>query len=229
MTLHTLLLLVISSPCAVAETIAIIGTGNVGSALGPEFAAQGHAIVYGSRDPAADKVTELVARTSGEATAVTPDKAVIEADIVILAVPGLLIEEITLGLGDLAGKIIIDPTNPLQFSDSGASIDATVSNTEIIQAAAPDAFAVKAFNTLNWQIMVDPGLGGGPVSVPLAGDDDAAKTAVAALIESLGLEPIDMGDSSNARWLEGMAVLLVNNNFMSPRPAFNFHLRREDR
>ena len=152
----------------------------------------------------------------------TPDKAVIEADIVILAVPGLLIEEITLGLGDLAGKIIIDPTNPLQFSDSGASIDATVSNTEIIQAAAPDAFAVKAFNTLNWQIMVDPGLGGGPVSVPLAGDDDAAKTAVAALIES-------MGDSSNARWLEGMAVLLVNNNFMSPRPAFNFHLRREDR
>ena len=149
MTLYTLLLLAISSPGALAETIAVIGTGNVGSALGPEFAAQGHTIVYGSRDPAADKVTKLVARTSGEARAVAPDKAVIGAEIIILAVPGSLVEEITLGLGDLSGKIIIDPTNPLKFSDSGASIDATTSNTEIIQAAAPAAFAVKAFNTLN--------------------------------------------------------------------------------
>ena len=107
----------------------------------------------------------------------------------MLAVPGLLVEEITRGLGDLSGKIIIDPTNPL-IGDWNTEVDLGVetSNAQIIQDAAPTAYVVKAFSTLNWQQMVEPG---GPISIPLAGNSDAAKLRVAKLISGMDLEPIE--------------------------------------
>ncbi len=216
----------IASP-AIAETIAIIGTGDVATALGPAFAAQGHAIVYGSRDPSRASVEELVAATGHGASATTQAEAVARADIVVLAVPGMLVEEIVRGLGDLAGKIIIDPTNPLQRS-SGTLIHAVeTSNAEIIQNLAPDAHVVKAFNTLNWRTMVDPASAGGPVSIPLAGNSVAAKQVVAELVEGMGLEAIDVGGIENARWVEGMLMLWINNRYGNEtRPSFDFHLRK---
>jgi len=96
------------SGTAFADRIAIIGTGDVAAALGPEFAAQGHTIVYGSRDPERSAVQELVANTSDGASATTPRDAAEQADIIVLAVPGMLVADVTRGLGDLAGKIIID-------------------------------------------------------------------------------------------------------------------------
>ena len=84
---------------AFADTIAIIGTGNVGGALGTEFAAQGHKIVYGSREPARQSVLDLVARTGNGAKAMSQADAVKDASIVVLAVPGMLAGEITELLG----------------------------------------------------------------------------------------------------------------------------------
>ncbi len=104
---------------APADTIAIIGSGSVAGALGPEFAALGHEIVYGSRDPSRDKVKDLVVRTGDGASATTPLEAAFRADIVVLAVPGMVVEEVTRGLGDLSGKIIIDPTNALKDGPDG--------------------------------------------------------------------------------------------------------------
>jgi predicted dinucleotide-binding enzyme len=101
-------------PAVLADMIAIIGAGDVGGALGPAFAKRGHTIVYGSRDPDRDKVTKLVERTGRDTSVTNTAAAAAKGDIVALAVPGLLIEEITLSLGDLSGKIIIDPTNPLE-------------------------------------------------------------------------------------------------------------------
>ncbi len=213
---------------AQADTIAIIGTGNVGGALGPEFAAQGHTIVYGSRDPDDSDVAELVERTGKGASATTQADAVARADIVVLAVPGTLVAEITAKLGDLSGKLIIDPTNPIKLDLLRMRHVAATSNTDVIQSIAPDADVVKAFNTLGWKVMIDPDIAGGPVSVPLAGDSGRAKRKVAELVRGMGLEPIDVGDSDNARWLEGMAILLINNNILTPRPNFNFHLREMD-
>lgn len=221
------LLLIALSPAG-AETIAIIGTGNVAGALGPEFAAQGHTIIYGSREPSRGSVQELVGKTGSGTTATTPFAAAARADVVVLAVPGVLVGEITKGLGDLSGKIIIDPTNPLERKLLTMTHAVATSNTEIIQEIAPDAHVVKAFNTLGWKIMIDPREAGGPVSVPLAGDSGKAKDFVSGLIEGMDLEPIDVGPLEHARWLEGMAILLINNNYMSLRPAFNFHLRKSD-
>jgi predicted dinucleotide-binding enzyme len=220
--------LALTAFAASAETVAIIGTGDVAGALGPEFAGLGHTIVYGSRDPSRPNVQELVELTGGGARATTPAAAARDADIVVLAVPGLLVGEITKSLGDLSGKILIDPTNPMQPGADGELEHAVeTSNGEIIQSAAPDAHVVKAFNTLNWRTMVDPEASGGPVSIPLAGDSQEAKEMVAELCLGLGLEPIDLGGIDNSRWIEGMLIVWINNRY-SDRPSFEFHLRRTE-
>ena len=218
------LTLMLGAP-AFADTIAVIGTGDVGSALGPEFAAQGHTIVYGSREPQRGKVKELVEKTGELASATTPADAAAQADIVVLAVPGLMVEEITKSLGDLSGKIIIDPTNPLERRMNRLEHAVDTSNAEIIQTAAPGAYVVKAFNTLNWRTMVDPSSAGGPVSIPLVGDNGRAKKKVAELVSGMGLEPIDVGPLRDARWVEGMLILWINNRYGSMRPSFDYYLR----
>jgi len=135
-------LLLAAANSALAAKIAVIGTGNVGSALGPEFAALGHTIVYGSRTPTEKDVQDLVAKTGHGATATTQPEAVKGADIVVLAVPGNLAVDITKSLGDLSGKIILDPTNVVNRNTSDGYANHGVpggSNAELIQAAAPGA------------------------------------------------------------------------------------------
>ena len=208
-----------------AETIAVIGTGNVAGALGPEFAAQGHSIVYGSREPSRENVQALVERTGHGASATTPMDSVRGADIVVLAVPGGLAAQITAGLGDLSGKIIIDPTNHIVRDEDGMpTMGADPSNAELIQAEAPGAHVVKAFNTLNWRTMVDPASSGGPVTIPLVGNDADAKATVAELVEAMGLEAIDLGPLYYARHVEGMLIVWINARRTGQ--SFDYHLRR---
>lgn len=209
---------------AAAATIAVIGTGNVGSALGPEFAAQGHNIVYGSREPMREDVQAIVAATGGNAMAKPPAEAVVGADIVVLAVPGTSAVEILRSLGDLSGKIIIDPTNVVS-RDGGRmahGIEGKGSNAALIQAAAPGAFVVKAFNTLNNQQMIDPDSAGGPITIMLAGDHAEAKTTVAGLVRGMGLDAVDVGGLEYAHVLEEMLVMWANSLRSQP---FNYYLR----
>ena len=206
----------------VADTIAVIGTGNVAGALGTEFAAQGHDIVYGSRDPDRDDVASLVERTGGNASATTQMEAVVGADMVVLAVPGEVAEEVTAGLGDLSGKIIIDPTNRIERGDDGAfRYTMETSNAELIQAAAPGASVVKAFNALGFRTMMEPG---GPVTIPLVGDHADAKARVAELVSGMGLEPMDVGPLSEADIIEGMLAIWMNAR-MAGTP-YDYHFRR---
>lgn len=211
-----------------AARIAVIGTGNVGGALGPEFAALGHEIVYGSRSPQREDVIALVERTGGGATAAEPAAAVRGADIVVLAVPGLMVKEITQSLGNLDDKIIIDPTNPLGGWDEGnLTLQVETSNADVIQRAAPGAHVVKAFSTLNYQQMIHPEKSSGPISIMLAGDSSKAKAKVAELAAGIGLEPIDVGTLEAAHYVEGMAILLLNNRIQK-RASFEFHLRKNE-
>jgi predicted dinucleotide-binding enzyme len=227
-TLAAAVALLVAANTAFAAKIAVIGTGNVGSALGPEFAALGHTIVYGSRTPTDKDVQDLVAKTGRGATATTQPEAVIGADIVVLAVPGNLAVDITKSLGNLSGKIILDPTNvvvrgtPDGYANHGVPGG---SNAELIQAAAPGAKVVKAFNTLNWTKMVDPQSSGGPVSIPIVGDDAAARATVAELVKGMGLEPVDLGPLRFANTLEEMLVIWANAR--SHNAAYNYYLRPE--
>lgn len=207
-----------------AETIAVIGTGNVGGALGPAFAAQGHDIVYGSREPGRADVQELVARTTGNASAALPAEAAAGADIVVVAVPGGAAEDAVRGLGDLSGKIVIDPTNRVAPGEDGFfDHTAETSNGELIQALAPDARVVKAFNTLNYRTMIDPG---GPVTIALAGNDADAKATVAELVAGMGLEPLDVGPIRSAHVLEGMLTIWINAR--QAGTPYDYHFRRSE-
>ena len=220
------LVVMVWSGTAWAEIIAMIGTGEVGSALGPEFAAQGYEVVYGSRNPDRDSVRDLVARTGGGASATSQSDAVAGADIVVLAVPWYAVEEVVANMGDLSGKIVIDPTNPRMVGGDGLRDFAVdPSNAEWIQRWAPQSRVVKAFNTMGWETMVDPDSTGGPVTVPIVGDDPEAKAVVSGLIEGMGLEPVDLGPVRYAHVVEGMYLVWGNARVIGN--PFHYHLRTE--
>jgi len=194
-----------------ADTIAVIGTGNVGSALGQRFAEAGHVVVFGSRNPDSPSVRELVATSGPNASATTQRDAAQAADIVVLAVPWDVVETLTVALGDLADKIVIDPTNPRRITEDGLRDYAfSDSNAERIQTLAPDAWVVKAFSTLGAATMLNPAGAGGPVSIPIAGDDANAKGVVARLVTDIGLEPVDVGPLRYAHVIEGLHYLRYN-------------------
>jgi NADPH-dependent F420 reductase len=207
-----------------AETVALIGTGNVGAALGRRFAEQGHDVVYGSRDPSDADVRSLVDATGYGAVAVAPAEAAARSDIIVLAVPWSAAEDVVRGLGNLRGKILVDPTNPrVMASDGFADYPADGSVAERIAALAPGAHVVKAFNTLGAETMLDPKLAEGPITIPLVGDDRDAKARVAALAREIGLEAVDVGPLRHARIIEGLHYLRAN----ALGGRINFHFPRD--
>jgi len=212
-----------------ADTIAFIGTGNVTQALAFPFAGAGHDIVLGHRDPQREDNQALADRLGGNTSVVLPAEAVVGADIVVVAVPGGALTSVVAGLGDLSGKIIIDPTNPLypDPEDGLANPLFPISNAEMIQNMLPDSYVVKAFNTLGVGTMNDPESAGGPVTIPYAGNDDDAKAVVHELIELLGLHALDVGKVRHAYVLEGMLALWANGIGlgMESGTMFDYHLQ----
>ena len=203
------------------DTIAVIGTGNVGGALGPQFATLGHNIIYGSREPDRADVQALVARTGHNATAMLPAQAAAVADIVVMATKWAQAEVALKSLGDLAGKIVLDPNNAVRVDSAGKRHhDVETSAGQMIQDWAPNAMVVKAFNTLAAGTMANPESAGGPVTIPIAGNDLDAKAVIASLVTGIGFEVVDMGDISASQVLEKMLVERGNANI-----TFNYYFR----
>lgn len=144
---------------AAAETVAILGTGRMGSAFGQQFARLGYNVVYGSRDPAKAAVQALVAQTANGARAASSAAAVREASIVVVALPWSATEATLKGL-ELDGKLLIDPVNALRTgANKQMEMAVDTSAAERIQALQPKARLVKAFNVLgrtSWQIQSLP-------------------------------------------------------------------------
>lgn len=192
-----------------AMSVAIIGTGNVGGALGVRLARAGYAVRFGARE--GKDLEDLLVRAGEGAVATSPVEAVAGAEVVVLAVPGAAAVEAATALGDLTGKVLVDCTNPVRW-EAGPVWDppAEGSNTAALARALPGARVIKAFSTFGAEFHADPGLAGGPVDVPIAGDDDAAREWVAGIAERAGFCPIDAGPLRNAAVLENLAVLWIH-------------------
>ena len=209
-------------------TIAVIGTGRVGSALGPRLASLGHRVIYGTRSPERADVVELVATSGASAAAKSVAEAAAEADWIVVATPHSAMQNVATEIGNADGKLIIDVTNALVPAGDGLmQLDDGGSAGEAWQAAKPGAHVVKAFSTVGYHIMANPELAGGPVTTMLIGDNAEAKETVAGLAADLGFEGADRGPMRSARYLEGVAVLYLVPLLTGRRDeAFEFYLRK---
>lgn len=189
--------------------IAIIGAGNVGQALASGWTSKGHQVIFGSRDPDGAKAQAAVAATAGKATAQREQAAVQAAEVVVLAVPWDATEAVVKGLGDLAGKTLIDATNPIGPGFQLA-VGKDTSGAELVQQWAPNARVIKAFNTTGAENMRNPLYDGEPTTMFICGDDAAAKSVVKGLAEDLGFAVADTGGLATARYLEPLAMVWIH-------------------
>jgi len=190
--------------------IAIIGAGNVGTALATSFVRAGHSVVITSRDP---EDAGSVAAATGARVAGSNVEAVAGASIVVLATPFASAPEIAAEIRDaVRGATVVDATNRMSFGAEGPAIDTTTSNAEELAALLPDAHVVKAFNTLFASHQNDPIADGVRLDGYVAADDAAAKALVLELVVSIGLDPVDVGPLARARQLEGLAFLNITLN-----------------
>jgi 8-hydroxy-5-deazaflavin:NADPH oxidoreductase len=193
--------------------IGVIGSGGVGRALAAGFASRGHEVTIGTRNPEEnDDLQAWAAQHDG--VAIGTFAAAAEAgEVVVLATRGTAVEEAieTAGPQRFAGKVVIDATNPLDLSGPSPTlaIGHTDSGGEIVQRAIPDARVVKAFNTVNAGLMVDPNLPDGPHPMFIAGDDEAAKATVADILSDFGWKAFDVGGIERSRELESLVILWV--------------------
>ena len=193
--------------------IAIIGAGNVGGTLGAAWAKKaGHDIVFGVRDPKAEKVQALLGKIGGKAKAVTVAEAAAAADFIVLSTPWPATEAAIRSMGDLKGKVILDATNPLSRGPDGISLEIGhgISGGEKVQGWASGASVFKTLNTTGFGTMAEPVFNGVKSLMFVAGDDVANKPKVMALIGELGFDVVDAGPLRQARLLEPHALLWID-------------------
>ncbi|MFZ0334129.1 MAG: NADPH-dependent F420 reductase [Candidatus Acidiferrales bacterium] len=189
--------------------IAILGAGNVGGALGKGWAAKGHSIYFGVPEPKSEKISALVKSIGKNARAGTVHEAAEGAEVLVLAIPWPATRDAVLAAGKLAGKIVVDCTNPLEPDLSGVAIGHTTSAGEQVAQWAAGARVVKAFNTTGAGNMANTHYGDKEITMCVAGDDAAAKSVVMKLAQDLGFEAVDAGPLKVARLLEPFAALWV--------------------
>jgi predicted dinucleotide-binding enzyme len=214
--------------------IGILGTGVVGATIGSRLIGLGHEVMMGSRTATNEKATQWASAAGGNARHGTFADAADFGEIVFNCTSGIgSLEALALaGEASMAGKILIDVSNPLDFSE-GFPPSLTVSNRdslgERIQAALPQTKVVKALNTMTAAVMVDPSIVPGDHNVFICGNDAGAKERVRALLGEFGWKSasfIDLGDITNARGPEMMLPVWVRLYGALGTPLFNFAIVR---
>lgn len=217
--------------------IAVLGTGAVGRAVSAKLDELGHDVVVGTRDVDALREREDAAAWLAAHPAVTPltfRDAAGHGDVVVLATGGGVALDVldTAGAPHLAGKVLLDITNPLDFSGGfppRLSVVNDDSLAEQIQRTFPDVRVVKTLNTVNASLMVDPGkLAGGSHTVFVSGNDAEAKQVASDLLTEFGWTDIlDLGDLSTARGTEMWLALWVRLMQVQGTAHFNLKIVRE--
>lgn len=193
--------------------IAVIGTGNMGGTAGKRWAAQGHQVMFGSRDPKRDKVQALLRAAGSRAQAGTVQEAIDFGEVILLAVLPQAVEPILQEAGDLRNKILINCTN--RFDGQSADLE--------VLRLARNARVVRALHTLPWETVANPGYDEANATVFMSGDHEGAKEVVAGLCRDIGLDPVDVGGSENMQKVEAAVGTLWG--ILSPQFGRDFSLR----
>jgi predicted dinucleotide-binding enzyme len=209
--------------------VAVLGSGEVGEALADGFLKHGHSVVRGTRDPA--KLADWRTGAGPNASVATFADAPKGADLVVLAVKGSAAEDVVrlVGASMLAGKTVIDTTNPIAASPpvNGVlrfftSLDESL--MERLQRLAPEAHFVKAFSQVGSDLMVNPDFGGIRPTMFLCGNGAAAKARVAQVLDQFGWEAEDVGTVEAARAIEPLCILWCIPGFLHGRWSHAFKL-----
>ena len=212
--------------------ICVLGTGMVGNAISTKLTEIGHEVMMGSRTADNEKALKWKSTAGVRASIGTFADAAAFGELIFNCTQGVAsIDVLKLAMEEnLNGKILIDGSNPLDFS-KGMPPSLTISNTdslgETIQRAFPKLKVVKAFNTMNCYLMVNPSLVPGDHNVFISGDDAEAKERVIRLITSFGWKEeniIDLGDISTARGTEQILPIWVRLMTKLNNPMFNFQI-----
>ena len=211
--------------------IGILGTGDVGRALGTGFVKHGHEVKIGSRQAGNEKAEAWRQETGGKASTGTFAEAAAFGDIVVVATLWTGTENALrlAGPENFKGKTVIDTINPLDFSTGAPrlALGTTDSAGEQVQRWLPDAHVVKAFNIVGNAHMVDPQFPGGPPDMFIAGDDAGAKETVGGILKDFGWEVIDLGGIESSRYLEPMAMVWILHAFQLKKGNHAFKLLRK--
>ncbi len=195
--------------------VGVLGSGNVGRRLAGGFTSRGHDVVIGSRDPAKADLREWVAEEGEGVAAGTLAEAAEHGELLALAVLGVAAVDAVEQAGPerFSGKVVIDATNPLDFSQGfppRLAIGHTDSGGEEIQRAIPEAHVVKAFNTIGNAYFLEPRVGGNAPTMFFCGENADAKRTVAGVLADFGwTDAVDVGGIDASRELESLCILWV--------------------
>lgn len=214
--------------------IGILGTGIVGNTIGSKLVKLGHEVMMGSRTADNEKGKEFAKTNGSKASYGTfADAASFGGIIFNCTSGGVSLNVLQMaGAANMNGKILIDISNPLDFSKGMPpvlipSLSNTTSVGEAIQKAFPDVKVVKAFNTMNTNIMVNASLVNGEHDVFICGNDEGAKTKVKEMLGWFGWKPntiIDLGDITGSRGMEMILPLWIRLWGVYQSPNFNFRI-----
>jgi predicted dinucleotide-binding enzyme len=195
--------------------VGILGTGDVGRALGRGFIALGHDVKMGARTANHEKALAWASEQGARASQGTFADAARFGEVIVFATLGVANPDVVkaAGVDAFAGKLVIDATNPLDFSAGfppDLAIKGNDSGGETLQRLIPQARVVKAFNIVNNDLMFRPNVAGGPPDMFIAGDDADAKKRVTAILNDFGWpRVVDFGGIKSARWLEALCIVWV--------------------
>ena len=212
------------------KNVAVFGSGQVGDVLSNGFLAHGYAVMRATREP--EKLQAWKAAASGDASVGTYEQAAKWGEIVVLAVKGIVAEQVIeqCGPASLAGKTVIDATNPIagEPPDNGVIRYFTAPNESLmerLQKRAPGAHFVKAFNSVGNALMVNPKLEATPTMF-ICGNDAGAKQQTTEILTKFGWEACDMGGAEGARPIESLCILWCIPGFLRNDWAHAFKLIR---
>jgi predicted dinucleotide-binding enzyme len=211
--------------------VGILGSGDVSKVLAGGFLKHGHTVILGTREPA-----KLAAWASQQPTTQvgTFAEAARLAELVVLAVKGTVAAEALRAAGaeNLAGKVVIDATNPIADAPPVNGVLKFFTNLdeslmERLQREFPGARFVKAFNSVGNPLMVNPQLPGGPPTMFICGNDEAAKQTVRGILDQFGWETADMGKAEAARAIEPLCMLWLIPGLLRNEWSHAFKLLRQ--